>query len=92
MKKLAILAAIMLLQTQVMAAPANTASANYNKRPAQRTQQQQVQQQVRQQQQQTIQQQPRSSSDNTYSADYLLKYNIDDLEAAPWLNGGKRKI
>ena len=22
--------------------------------------------------------------------DYLLKYNIDDLEAAPWLNGGKR--
>ena len=24
--------------------------------------------------------------------DYILKYNIDDLEAAPWLNGGKRKI
>lgn len=24
--------------------------------------------------------------------DYLLKYNIKDLEAAPWLNGGKRKI
>ena len=22
--------------------------------------------------------------------DYLLKYNIDDLEAAPWINGGKR--
>ncbi|MBQ8459356.1 hypothetical protein IJ541_04555 [bacterium] len=23
-------------------------------------------------------------------SDYLLKYNIDDLEAAPWLNNGKR--
>lgn len=22
---------------------------------------------------------------------YLLKYNIDDLESAPWLNNGKRK-
>ncbi len=22
--------------------------------------------------------------------DYILKYNIDDLEAAPWINGGKR--
>ena len=22
---------------------------------------------------------------------YILKYNIDDLESAPWLNGGKRK-
>ncbi|MBP3821580.1 hypothetical protein J6G99_08055 [bacterium] len=23
--------------------------------------------------------------------EYILKYNVDDLEAAPWLNGGKRK-
>ena len=23
-------------------------------------------------------------------SNYLLKYNIDDLEAAPWLNNGKR--
>ena len=23
---------------------------------------------------------------------YILKYNIDDLESAPWLNGGKRKL
>ena len=23
---------------------------------------------------------------------YILKYNIDDLESAPWINGGKRKI
>ena len=22
--------------------------------------------------------------------DYILKYNIDDLESAPWLNGGTR--
>jgi len=29
---------------------------------------------------------------NTKGNDYILKYNIDDLESAPWLNGGKRKI
>ena len=29
----------------------------------------------------------KESSGNTY----LLKYNIDDLESAPWLNNGKRK-
>lgn len=23
---------------------------------------------------------------------YILKYNVDDLEAAPWNNGGKRKL
>ena len=23
---------------------------------------------------------------------YILKYNIDDLESAPWITGGKRKI
>ncbi len=23
---------------------------------------------------------------------YILKYNVDDIEAAPWNNGGKRKI
>lgn len=22
--------------------------------------------------------------------EYILKYNIDDLESAPWINGGKR--
>ncbi len=26
----------------------------------------------------------------TSGDDFLLKYNVDDLEAAPWLNGGKR--
>lgn len=88
MKKIVILAALLLVQTQVMAAPANT-NATYNKRPAQRTQQQT--QQINNQKQ-TAQQQQKPVTDNTYSADYLLKYNIDDLEAAPWLNGGKRKI
>lgn len=23
---------------------------------------------------------------------YLLKYNIDDLDSAPWKNGGQRKL
>ncbi|MBR1424634.1 hypothetical protein IJ579_03635 [bacterium] len=23
---------------------------------------------------------------------YILKYNVDDLESAPWNNGGKRKL
>ena len=26
----------------------------------------------------------------TSGNDFLLKYNVDDLEAAPWINGGKR--
>lgn len=26
----------------------------------------------------------------TSGSDFLLKYNIDDLEAAPWLHEGKR--
>ena len=26
----------------------------------------------------------------TSGSDYLWKYNIDDLEAAPWLHSGKR--
>jgi len=26
----------------------------------------------------------------TSGSDFLLKYNVDDLEAAPWLNNGKR--
>ena len=30
---------------------------------------------------------------NVYDdSDYLLKYNIDDLDSAPWKNNGKRKI
>ncbi len=87
MKKLAILVAILFIQTQVFAAQPGT-NVNYNKKPAQRTQQQT--QQVNKQQQ--VQPQTKPASDNTYNADYLLKYNIDDLEAAPWLNGGNRKI
>lgn len=88
MKKLVIIAALLLIQTQVLSAPANTTNTNYNKQPAQR-QQVNYQQQTNNQVNRPAQQ---KSYDNTYSADYLLKYNIDDLEAAPWLNGGKRKI
>ena len=35
----------------------------------------------------------RTNNDQAYPTsgeDFLLKYNVDDLEAAPWLNGGKR--
>lgn len=51
-----------------------TAVAAYNKQAAKKTQ-------------------PVKSDAQVYKQDgndYLLKYNIDDLEAAPWLNGGKR--
>ena len=78
MKKLAIILALMLVQTQVLAAEA-TNNANVEKKPAQ---------QVQQPQQQASQQ--KTPSQVQKDEEYLLKYNIRDLEAAPWLHGGKR--
>ena len=78
MKKIAIILALMLIQTQVLAAEA-TNNANVEKKPAQ---------QVQQTQQQTSQQ--KTPSQVQKDEEYLLKYNIRDLEAAPWLHGGKR--
>lgn len=79
MKKFAIILALMLFQTQIAAVAAN--ASNYNKKPAQKTQ---ATKQTANKNQQVKQQENNN--------DYLLKYNINDLEAAPWLNGGKRKI
>ena len=78
MKKIAIILALMLIQTQVLAAEA-TNNANIEKKPAQ---------QVQQTQQQASQQ--KTPSQVQKDEEYLLKYNIRDLEAAPWLHGGKR--
>lgn len=78
MKKIAIILALMLIQTQVLAAEA-TNNANVEKKPAQ---------QVQQTQQQASQQ--KTPSQVQKDEEYLLKYNIRDLEAAPWLHGGKR--
>jgi uncharacterized protein YdeI (BOF family) len=79
MKKLAIVLALMLIPTQVLAAEA-TNNANVEKKPAQ---------QVQQPQQQASQQKTPSHQVQK-DEEYLLKYNIRDLEAAPWLHGGKR--
>ena len=79
MKKLAIILALMLFQTQIAAVAAN---ANYNKKPAQKTQA-------------TKPVSQKTKDTNVYKqdgSDYLLKYNINDLESAPWLNKEKRKI
>ena len=79
MKKLAIILALMLFQTQIAAVAAN---ANYNKKPAPKTQA-------------TKPVSQKTKDTNVYKqdgSDYLLKYNINDLESAPWLNNGKRKI
>ena len=78
MKKIAIILALMLIQTQVLAAEA-TNNSNVEKKPAQ---------QVQQTQQQASQQ--KTPSQVQKDEEYLLKYNIRDLEAAPWLHGGKR--
>lgn len=78
MKRFAILTALLLFLTQTAVNAA--AAENYNKKPAQKTQN------VNAKQQQSQQAKP------TNNDEYLLKYNINDLEAAPWLNGGKRKI
>ena len=78
MKKLAIILALMLVQTQVLAAEV-TNNANVEKKPAQQVQA--TQQQAKQ---------TKTPSQVQKDEEYLLKYNIRDLEAAPWLHGGKR--
>ena len=74
MKKLVILMALVLVQTQLTV----SAAATYNKKPAQKSQ---ATKPVSNRTTQVYKQD---------GSDYLLKYNIDDLEAAPWLNNGKR--
>jgi len=79
MKKLALVLALLLVQAQIAAF---AASSSYNKKPARKTQA-------------TKPVSNKSTTNKVYTqdgSDYLLKYNIDDLEAAPWLNGGKRKL
>ena len=78
MKKLAIVLALMLVQTQVLAAEA-TNNASVEKKPAQQVQA--TQQQAKQ---------TKTPSQVQKDEEYLLKYNIRDLEAAPWLHGGQR--
>lgn len=79
MKNLAIiLTLIAFMQIQVIAAPA----ANTNKIPAQKSQIKKSSTSVR-----TNNNQAYPTSGN----DFLLKYNINDLEAAPWLHSGKRE-
>ena len=79
MKKLAIVLALILVQTQVLAVEA-TNNANVVKKPAQQVQATQQQ----------AQQQSKTPSQVQKDEQYLLKDNIRDLEAAPWLHGGKR--
>ena len=79
MKKIVIIMALLLFQTQItVSAATNSATV---KKPVQ-TKTTQVKQ--------TTQAQPKTNV--TKNDEYLLKYNINDLEAAPWLNGGKRKL
>lgn len=82
MKKFAIILALMVFGVQISSV-AVAANSKYNKRPAQKkTQATKPVSQVK-------------KDADVYKpdgSDYLLKYNIKDLEAAPWLNNGKRKI
>lgn len=80
MKKFAIIIALMLFGTQISAVAA-AANSNYNKKPAQKTQATKP-----------VNQKTTKDPYKPDGSDYLLKYNINDLEAAPWLNGGNRKI
>lgn len=77
MKKIAVILALMLIQTQVLAETLANNTTNVDKKPAQQVQ---ASQQVKQQKNQVKKQ----------DEEYLLKYNIRDLEAAPWLHDGKR--
>lgn len=79
MKKFAIFTLMILFGIQAGYTAGNV-KTNYNKKPAQQTKPVAVKKQ-----------QPKSQSVQN-DDNYLLKYNINDLEAAPWLNNGKRKI
>ncbi len=78
MKKLAIILALMLVHTVAFAE--TQTNNNVDKKPAQQVQ-------VTQQQ---AKPQAKTPSQAQKDEEYLLKYNIRDLEAAPWLHGGKR--
>lgn len=82
MKKVILLAALLVFQTQVLANETANTQQNIEKKPAQT-----VQQQTTQVNQEKPKVRPASKNE-----EYLLKYNINDLEAAPWLNNGERKI
>ena len=75
MKKLAIIIALTMIQTQAFAA-AETAVKSENAKPQVKTEKPATEQK----------QQVQTQKDE----EYLLKYNIRDLEAAPWLHDGKR--
>ena len=77
MKKIATLI-IAVMVVQMTAVMANAATKTYNKKPATKAK--------------TTKQTKETLTIPYNGSDYLLKYNIDDLESAPWLNGGKRKI
>ncbi len=75
MKKFALLITLAMLMTQVQTIAAVT------KQPAKKTTTTNSSTAVR------------TNNNKAYPTsgdDFLLKYNVDDLEAAPWLNGGKR--
>lgn len=77
MKKIVIIMALLLLQTQI-AVTAATNSATVKKPVQAKTTQ--------------VKQTTQVKTNAAKGDEYLLKYNINDLEAAPWLNGGKRKL
>jgi len=70
--------AIVLALVMLAQVSVSAAASKYNKKPAARTQ--------------NVSAKKQSQAKPANNSDYLLKYNINDLEAAPWLNGGKRKI
>lgn len=79
-KSIIILTLIMgLLGTQVYAAT----TTNTNKKPAQKTT-------ATVKKGSTAVRTNNNQAYPTSGSDFLLKYNIDDLEAAPWLHEGKR--
>ncbi len=79
MKKIAVITLLILFGIQAGYAAGNI-KTNYNKKPAQHTKPVSAKKPAQQ------------TQSGKYDENYLLKYNIDDLEAAPWLNNGKRKI
>lgn len=85
MKKVSILMALLMLSSMAVDAVAADTKVNYENpyynKPA-----------VSQRRQETYAEKNSKVYKKSSGNDYLQKYNIDDLEDAPWLHGGKRNL
>ncbi len=82
MKKILMIMSLLTAVSMTMAAQAAEVTTNYSEFHKK------IVQSIPQQQENKKSEVYKPNKDNNY----ILKYNVDDLESAPWNNGGKRKL